>query len=611
MAPGLAGRGPPTVHPIRPSPSAREDAITPARRPSARTTTLILAALAGISLGVVVALVTAPASLPLFRARVPWTGGPPADVEWPEAAQPGEGAALARLARGRHGPELEVQAPRAPRARRLAAGLAARRSAGVAALGQAYAAVSDRWRAGLMAAPLPPMTPQAECASLLFADASRRRDLAQALPAPYAGPAPELVVTPALPEAEAVAAAAAAADPERCRRALLALATAEDARFAAGVPARDASAAVRGAAWQGAQRERADSLDALAARTLEGQTGLQKELAKAAGAQLVTLANALGDPYAPLSAITPAPPVRAEALPGPWAALLGFGAGLGGLVGLCAALLGLWLRRGAPRAAKADPQPPLRDPGALQPWLHVVAGPNENATVRGALELAAHALARHARVLLVDAGAGRLHERLGREARWGLMECLQGDMPVLGLVQYAGRPGFYLLARGHAARTAAWAGLGRCLDDARQHFGRVVFVVDRSTAREFGDALAGRPLEGWWAGAHGRPAAGAAELSARFGIAFSGMDLAFVLKASLEALGARVSQLATTLPPTPVVTPHQAGAPEPLAPAPAPVPDEPIVLECDLQVLQRLRFLAWMRRVQSEGQPAELRTAPR
>lgn len=232
--------------------------------------------------------------------------------------------------------------------------------------------------------------------------------------------------------------------------------------------------------------------------------------------------------------------------------------------------------------------------------------------VRAALELAAHPLARRERVLVVDAGSGRLHERLGREARWGLMECLQGDMPVLGLVQYAGRPGFYLLARGHAARTAAWAGLGRCLDDARLHFGRIVFVIDRTTAREFGDALVGRPLEGWWAEPGTRHAAGAAELSARLGIAFSGIDLSAVPKVSLEVLSARVAELAAALPPAIEPTPLERAIPEPLPEAQAaPVPVEPVVLDCDLQVLQRLRFLAWMRRVQSESRQAEARTAPR
>lgn len=596
--------------------SAREDAIRPTRRPSARVTTLVLATLAGISLGIAVALVTAPASLPLFRARVPWTGGAPVASEWPEPAKPGESAAVAIVTAVPGGVELQVHAPRAPRARRLAAGLAARRAAGVAPLEAGRAALEQGWRSSLRAAPLPPLSAQAECASLLLADAARRRDLAAALPAPYAGgPAAPVPPDAGIARAEAqVEASLLAADPEACRRSLLALATAEDALFARGVPAPDAPAAERGGAWQGIQRARADEHSALASRALEGQTPFQHELA-AAGApeRVVLLAGALGDPFAPLLAHAPAPPVAVEPLPGPWSMLLGLGAGLGGLVALLAALLGLRVRHAPARgAARASAYGPARDPSDRQPWIHVVAGHSPVNTVRAALELAAHALARRERVLVVDAGSGRLHERLGREARWGLMECLQGDMPVLGLVQYAGRPGFYLLARGHAARTAAWAGLGRCLDDARLHFGRIVFVIDRSTAREFGDALAGRPLEGWWAESGARHAGGAAELSARLGIAFSGIDLGSMPKVSLEILSARVAELAAALPaaiePTPLEAVVPDALPEPLAPA---VPVEPIVLDCDLQVLQRLRFLAWMRQVQSESRQAEARTAPR
>jgi hypothetical protein len=320
----------------------------------------------------------------------------------------------------------------------------------------------------------------------------------------------------------------------------------------------------------------------------------------------VLLASALPDPYAPLASLTQAPPVSVEPLPGPWGMLLGVGAALGGAIALLSALLGLWLRRVASDPATA--YEPARDPAAGLPWIHVVAGPSPAGAVRVALELAAHAIARRERVLVVDASGVRLHERLGREARWGLMECLQGDMPVLGLVQYAGRPGFYLLARGHAARTAAWAGLGRCLDDARLHFGRVIFVVDRETPREFGDALVGRPLEGWWGAAVSRLPQAAVELSGRLGIAFSGIDLARMPKVSLELLSSRVVELAAALPaPVPVE------AIEVLEPEPLPILEiepEPIVLDCDLQVRQRLRFLAWMRRVQSEGRQAEGPAAP-
>lgn len=591
-----------------PTKSAREDAINSMPHKSARLRTLVLATLAGISLGVVIALVDAPSSIALFQARTPWSGGAPTAREWSEIPRAGESALVASVPDGF---ELQVFAPRGPRARRLAAGIATRREGAFEALEDARAALTGRWQSAVVAAPLPELAPAAECASLLLADAARRTDLVAALPSPYAAGA-QAAPAPAdafVARAEAgLEEAVAAADADASRRALLALVEAEDSRFARGLPEPRSRAAERGAAWRRAQLDRADSLVALANRALAGLAPEQKALATAAAPErLVLLAASLPDPYAPLASLTPAPPVTVEPLPGPWGMLLGVGGALGGAIALLAALLGLWLRRAAGDASAS--YEPARDPSAGLPWLHIVAGPSPAGAVRAALELAAHAIARRERVLVVDASGVRLHERLGREARWGLMECLQGDMPVLGLVQYAGRPGFYLLARGHVARTAAWAGLGRCMDDARLHFGRVIFVVDRTTPREFGDALVGRPLEGWWGAAVSRLPQAAVELSGRLGIAFSGIDLARMPKVSLELLSARVVELAAALP-----APSPAEAVEVLEPEPLPLPEppeEPIVLDCDLQVRQRLRFLAWMRRVQSEGRQAEGPAAPR
>ena len=71
-------------------------------------------------------------------------------------------------------------------------------------------------------------------------------------------------------------------------------------------------------------------------------------------------------------------------------------------------------------------------------------------------------------------------------------------------------------------------------------------------------------------------------------------------EATLEAMSTRVLVLR---PAGPATEPAPITAPV-LAPVPAPrqAPLEPIVLDCDLQVRQRLRFLAWMRRVQAEDQ---------
>lgn len=586
--------------------SATEDAT---RNPRASRAPLLLATLVGVVAGLAVALVLAPESLALFRARVPWTGDAPAVTSWPGTPRPGESAAVVAVPGGH---ELEVRAARAPRARRIAEALATRRDAAVDALAQVRDGVHAAWRARIEPAPLPPFTPVADCASWLLADAARRRDLARALPMPYAA---GLSAAPAGPD-EAVAraesaleAALAAADPARVRDALVGLAAAEDAHFARGVPAAGAPAPDRGAAWRHAQVERAEMLENLAALALDDQTPFQGQLALAAALpRVVELADTMGDAYAPLVASAAAPPVTVEPLAAPWAALLGAGGLLGGLVALLAAALA---RRGR-RTGLAGHMPalaPARDPSPMLPWLHVVAGPSPAAALRGAFELAAHALARRERVLVVDAGGARLHERLQRDSRWGLAECLGADMPVLGMVQYAGRPGFYLLARGNPGRACTWAGLGRCLDDARLHFGRVIFLVDRTTPREFGEALAGRPLEGWWAAAIERLPEAAVALTTRLGIAFSGMSLGALPEASLEILGARTAALAAALPPRVEEALAAPAEPEPL-PLPA-VPPEPIVLDCDLQVRQRLRFLAWMRRVQSESRQGAARAASR
>ena len=242
------------------------------------------------------------------------------------------------------------------------------------------------------------------------------------------------------------------------------------------------------------------------------------------------------------------------------------------------------------------------DPG---PSLHVVCGVHRQAVTRAALELAAHRLAAGERVLLVDGSARlALHERLGRDARWGLLECLAADMPVLGLVQYAGHPGLYLLPHGDAERSVGWSPLGRKLDEVMPHFGRIVLILDPKSPAGVGDSLRGRAMEGWWASADGRSGRAADDAAARFGIVFSELSLGGMSEATLELLVERVRALRPAGP-----------APE-LAPITAPAVSrrpvlpkavlEPIVLDCELQVRQRLRFLAWTRRVQAENRRAAL-----
>ena len=73
---------------------------------------------------------------------------------------------------------------------------------------------------------------------------------------------------------------------------------------------------------------------------------------------------------------------------------------------------------------------------------------------------------------------------------------------------------------------------------------------------------------------------------------------------TLEALATRVSTLRPAGPvpePAPITAPAPVRRAEPAQPA-----LEPIVLDCDLQVLERLRFLAWMRRLQADHRDPDL-----
>src|SRR5262245_19759653 len=247
---------------------------------------------------------------------------------------------------------------------------------------------------------------------------------------------------------------------------------------------------------------------------------------------------------------------------------------------------------------------PPREPEATGAWLHVVSGPTVPALSRAVFELAARFLARGERVLLLDAAPRlRLHERFDREARWGVLDSLAQPLPVLGLVQDAGRLGLYLLAHGNSAEPADWSRLPRVLDEARPHFARALLALDPDAPAVIGHALAGIHLEAWWPlGA--REARRSAGIGGRLGIQFSDLDLDSMLTPRLETLDARVWALAA--PPPPVEEPAPAepavaatGAAAETSPAPA---GGPVVLDAEPEVRERLRFLLWSRRSGSQSE---------
>lgn len=281
--------------------------------------------------------------------------------------------------------------------------------------------------------------------------------------------------------------------------------------------------------------------------------------------------------------------------------------------------------------------PLVPTPGLSPVVLHLVTGPDRDTIVRGVVETAAQLLARGDTVLVVDAGSRLgVHAAFGGEPHWGLAECLQGRLPLLGVVQSTGRPGLFVLARGHAEVDAPWRAFGRLLDDATARFARVIVALDADVPAEAAPAFGPRELEGWWAGDGSRPR-GAQVFAERVGIPLLGL----AVNAPLPVLLAGLSRAARTAPsavrapapadrgvapPAPPAAEVLVSAPRelPLAtPAPACEPSlrarvaappagtpsglceegeaiAPLVLPCDARVAERLRFLAWARRLLAE-----------
>ena len=241
------------------------------------------------------------------------------------------------------------------------------------------------------------------------------------------------------------------------------------------------------------------------------------------------------------------------------------------------------------RRADRDPAPGARaaEVGADGAWLQVVSGPDPTRLARGLLELAAVLLARGRRVLVVD-GARRLrfHATLGHEGEPGLLECLAGELPVMEAIRGGAGDALCFLPRGDPMRVEVWPPLGRLLAAARPQFDQIVLALDFAAPREVGPALAGLGARGWWCPGD-RVSLLSDALGERIGIPLRTL--------SLRMPEERVREIARA----------RAGGEFPRAEAreqgPAPAAAEPGVVDCDLQVRERLRFLLWMRRVQAES----------
>ena len=562
--------------------------------------------LLGGLIGACAAIAFAPPMGARFEARQPWVVAAPAAQDWPRSPRAGE---RARLEWGLDGTTLVVTGADAAGARSLARAFAAWQSPTESVLQQALAQVRQEWRTELPPEFPPHRTPVAECASLLFARAIWGRTLADRLPLPSPAVPPEDAAPPEAVVAawDDVRAAASDADPKRLLAAIEAATARETDWFANADLWNGQLAPVRAERWRRWQDQRADELEARAGRMLATKTLLQRRFAElAAHPHMVAFDADLSDPWRPFASADPSalrPLVRPIARA--WLPPIEWGAGVGAGLALALSLLRAW-RRARALAAEAERLGPLApDPSEAGPSLHVVTGPTAAAVTRGALELAARRLALGDRVLIVDGSARlRLHERLGRDARWGLLECLAAEMPVLGLLQYAGHPGLYLLPHGNSDRSVGWSRLGQKLEEVVPHFGRIVLALDPQAPAEMGDSLLGAAMEGWWGQLDGGFAKAADQATARFGIVFHSLDLEQMPDATLEALAERVAALTPEGPipePAPITAPVAVPRLEP-----APSALEPIVLDCDLQVLERLRFLAWMRRLQADHRDPDL-----
>ncbi len=581
----------------------RDAATDRSARTPVRASSLAWTMFAGALLGCCCGIAIAPPRGARFEARLPWNGSLPTASDWPHTARGGERAWLESSKRG---PVLVVTAGSAGSARALVRAFAAGPAPAAAALQARLERTRASWRAALSAGPLPERTPACEAAGLLLARARWGRVLAGELPVV---PSPQTMPASTPPGGvlepwREVRRLAAAGEPALLARGIERAGEADARWFADPVAWSGWPGGARAEVWRRWQVVRAAALEDAAVRLLADQTAFQRRLAaEVAQYRLVELDASTDDPWRAFAAPEPRsirPLVRPIAAA--WLPPMTVSAGVGMLLAVIALLLGS-LRAPVGAGVRA-----LRggaaDPAVAGPRLHVVGGNTPGATLRAALELAARRIARGERVLVIDGSARlRLHERLGRDARWGLLECLAADMPMLGLVQYAGHPGLYLLPHGNAERAVGWSPLGRKLDEVTPHFGRIILALDTRSPSALGDSLRGRAMEGWWTQADGRSLKAAGLAAARFGIVFNHLDLSCFTEPTLEVLASRVRALRPAGP-APEQAPITAPAVQPrqvLARAPL----EPIVLDCDLQVRQRLRFLAWIRRVQA----ADRRTA--
>lgn len=401
------------------------------------------------------------------------------------------------------------------------------------------------------AGPLSQLAPAAECAALLRARADLTRALAGPLSPSIAADEPEgAPLSNELAEADArLERAALAGDPSALRAALLVSEAAEDRWLTAIQP----DPRRRFAIWLARELDRGSQF-LIAAEDLEAlQTPYQRELIRQWMPQFILEleSGALGT-----LASMPSPGTVSATRARGWVWTLGLLAGaLAGMAFgvLMRALLDRVPRPRAartPRAAAANgaiapaTSGPLLAPAVGGAWLHLVSAEDAPRVARAAGELAVPLIARGDRVLLIEAGQRlRLHESFACAPRWGVGECLSGELPLLGTVQRAGVRDLYLLAAGSYPGRGSCDALGRLLDEARRHFSAVVVALDARVPAEFRALTLGRRAEAWWPQPSGRLSRAALAFGERIGIPVTPLGLPPRTEHWLEALERRSEAL--------------------------------------------------------------------
>lgn len=507
---------------------------------------LVAGLLLGPALGMALGPLLAGDRLPLFESRISWQGPPLTAGDWPRAARHGE-SARTRAAGART--FLVVRAATAAGAEALALELALPRLARSPELAEARAGRRAEWSAALLAGPRATLTPAGDCAARLrgwadawrsiaapSAEASRASDDSQV--ARHESPVPE--------ESREVTRRALAADAVGLERSLEREARVARARLFTRIgvlPSADRAIAMD--SWRRAWRRRAAEMDSVAEALVARKPKIERELvALVAPVHALDAEPRLPDPGMTMLMAAGSEPTAAHPFLWTWVVFAASGSVL-------AMLLATPLARRAARMRRARREelmrrwkvageafviaPPVAA-STIEARLQIVSGSRPRRVARAMRELAARFVAGGERVLVIDGGGElHLHDFFAAQSRLGFQECMRGEAPLLGVLQSGGLPGLYVLAHGVPTGLRTWAPLGPLLDHALAHFTRVLLALDPHLPRAAGGALAGRLMDGWWAGPDARERT-ARRFSARLGIALQSVDPAVSEHESLESM---------------------------------------------------------------------------